>query len=48
MVAEALKHQRFKYPELRRDDTVIDDYYGIKVCVVHRKCIDVTSSSAVV
>lgn len=26
------KNQRLQYPESRRDDSVIDDYYGVKVC----------------
>lgn len=29
--SESVKNQRFKYPSIRRDESVVDDYYGIKV-----------------
>lgn len=28
---DAVKNQRFKYPEVRRDESIVDDYYGKKV-----------------
>ncbi|XP_037041819.1 prolyl endopeptidase-like isoform X2 [Bradysia coprophila] len=40
---ESVNNQRYNYPSVRRDESVVDDYYGIKVADPYRYLEDPTS-----